>query len=130
LALTISAEERLLRHRRLTACHKPFFRMDELFKVSNQTSVRALAGGIAHKMRKGEPVELQAIGALAVMRSVEAINLADAFLEPDGIDLAWVPQFITLDGSEGECIAIRFLVNQLDASFPQAVPIPRASRTA
>ena len=104
--------------------------MDELFKVSNQTSVRALGGAIAHVIRKGEPVELQAIGALAVMRSVEAINLADAFLEPDGIDLAWVPQFITLNASDGERIAIRFLVNRLDASFPQAIPLPRASHTA
>ena len=90
-----------------------------ILRVAGRSVPRAVAGAIAHNVRKGEPVELQAVGAEAVNQAVKAIALAVNYLAGDGIAIACVPRMMEVPVSpyhpevrRGICLKI--LVGKLE----------------
>lgn len=68
-----------------------------------------LAGAIAGKIRDGERVGINAVGANSVFHAVEACAVGNTYLRDDEIDLKFTPSFTTLDDPRrGECNGIHF----------------------
>jgi stage V sporulation protein S len=80
-------------------------------KVSKSSKPPSVAGAIANKLRDGQRVSILAIGADSVLHSVQAIAMGRKFLEQDGLDISFRPEFtkVQFDESE-ERIAIKFTV--------------------
>ena len=62
-------------------------------------------------MRDEKHAEVQAIGAGAVNQAVKAMVLAKNFLEQDGIDIAFVPEFVNVEIDGKVRTAIKFVVD-------------------
>jgi len=71
------------------------------FKVSAKSNPSSVARAIAGVILEGSEVELNAIGAGAVNQAIKAIAIARGFVAPNGINLACVPAFYSLE-IEGE----------------------------
>jgi len=82
-----------------------------LLRVSHCSPVPKVAGAIAHSIRAHGVVDVQAIGAAAVNRSVKAIALAKSFLDPEGTHIVSVPQMVSLDEDGEQLTAIRIAVS-------------------
>lgn len=82
----------------------------EVMKVSANTEVKSLAGAVAQLLRKGEEVEVQAIGAGTVNTAVKGIAVARGFLAPIGIDLYCAPCFTVCEVGGEERTALRFIL--------------------
>jgi len=68
-----------------------------------------VAGAIAGKIRDGERVGMNAVGANAVFHAVEAIAVSRTYLREDRIDIKFAPSFTKVDDPrKGECNAIHF----------------------
>jgi stage V sporulation protein SpoVS len=68
-----------------------------LIKVAKKTRVEGIAGSIAHTIRKGEAVSMQALGPDCIGLAVDAIVVARRMLKRENLDVCFIPKFISLD---------------------------------
>jgi len=69
-----------------------------------------MAGAIAAKIRDGERVGINAVGAISVFHAVESIAISRTYLWEDNIDIKFSPSFTTLDDpSKGEYVGVHFI---------------------
>jgi len=80
----------------------------DIIKVAGTSRTSAVAGAIAGVFREFRKAEVQAIGAGAVNQAIKALVLARGYLERDGIDVAFVPEFsdVEIDGKVRTAIKI------------------------
>lgn len=83
----------------------------DIIKVRAVSRTAAVAGAIAGVMRDENHAEVQAIGAGAVNQAVKAMVLAKNFLEQDGIDVVFVPEFVNVEIDGKVRTAIKFVVD-------------------
>ena len=83
----------------------------DIIKVRAVSRTAAVAGAIAGVVRDEKHAEVQAIGAGAVNQAVKAMVLAKNFLEQDGIDVAFVPEFVNVEIDGKVRTAIKFVVD-------------------
>ena len=65
---------------------------------------------IAGVMREKGHVVVQAIGAAAVNQTVKAIALARGFLQEDGIEISFIPEFVDVEINDNVRTALNFSV--------------------
>lgn len=82
----------------------------DVIKVSAHSRSTAVAGAIAGVMRESRHAEVQAIGASAVNQAVKAIAIARSYLEPDGINIVCIPEFVEIDIEGKERTAVKFII--------------------
>ena len=82
----------------------------EMIKVSANSRTSAVAGAIAGVVREHKRAEVQAIGAGAVNQAVKALVLAKNFLEQDGIEVVFIPEFVNVEIDDKVRTAIKFVV--------------------
>ena len=77
-------------------------------------------------MSSGEKMyaEVQAIGAGAVNQAVKALVLAKNFLEQDGIEVIFKPEFVNVEIDDKVRTAIKFVV---EPRVPGTLPTPRVT---
>jgi stage V sporulation protein SpoVS len=69
-----------------------------LIKVAKKSRVEGIAGSIAHTVRKGEVVCMQALGPDCIGLAIDAIVVARRMLKRDtGFDVCFIPKFISLE---------------------------------
>jgi stage V sporulation protein SpoVS len=69
-----------------------------LIKVAKKSRVEGIAGSIAHTVRKGEAVSMQALGPDCIGLAIDAIVVARRMLKRDtGFDVCFIPKFISLE---------------------------------
>jgi stage V sporulation protein S len=83
----------------------------DVIKVRAVSRTAAVAGAIAGVIRDEKHAEIQAIGAGAVNQAIKAMVLAKNFLEQDGIDVAFVPEFVNVEIDGKVRTAIKFVVD-------------------
>jgi len=83
----------------------------DIIKVRAVSRTAAVAGAIAGVFRDNKHAEVQAIGAGAVNQAVKAMVLAKNFLEQDGIDVVFVPEFVNVEIDGKVRTAIKFVVD-------------------
>jgi len=83
----------------------------DVIKVRAVSRTAAVAGAIAGVIREHKHAEVQAIGAGAVNQAVKALILAKNFLEQDGIDIIFVPEFVNVDIEDKVRTAVKFNVD-------------------
>lgn len=83
----------------------------DVIRVKGTSRTSAVAGAIAGVVRDNQHAKVQAIGASAVNQSVKAMALAKRYLEQDGIDIVFVPEFVDVEIDGKIRTAIRFLVD-------------------
>jgi stage V sporulation protein S len=83
-----------------------------VLKVSAQSNPNSVAGALAGVLREREAAELQAIGAGATNQAVKAIAIARSYLEPGGLDLVCIPEFIDVMIDGKDRTAIRLVVER------------------
>ena len=69
----------------------------DVIKVRAVSRTAAVAGAVAGVIRDEKHAEIQAIGAGAVNQAIKAMVLAKNFLDQDGIDIAFVPEFVNVE---------------------------------
>ena len=82
----------------------------DIIKVSGTSRTSAVAGAIAGVIREHKRAEVQAIGASAVNQAVKAMALARGYLLEDGIDVAYISEFVDVDIEGKIRTAIKFTV--------------------
>ena len=82
----------------------------DVIKVKAVSRTAAVAGAIAGVIREQKHAEVQAIGAGAVNQAVKALILAKNFLEQDGINVVFVPEFVNVEIEDKTRTAIKFVV--------------------
>jgi stage V sporulation protein S len=82
----------------------------ELLKVSASSNPKGVAGAIAAVARRGEKVEVSAIGAGAVNQAVKSICVARSFVSEENVDLVAIPAFKEIDVDGEIKTSIRFTV--------------------
>ena len=82
----------------------------DTIKVKAVSRTAGVAGAIAGVIREEKHAEVQAIGAGAVNQAVKALVLARSFLEQDGIDITFVPEFANVEIDGNVRTAIKFVV--------------------
>jgi stage V sporulation protein S len=83
----------------------------DIIKVRAVSRTAAVAGAIAGIFRDNKHAEVQAIGAGAVNQAVKAMVLAKNFLEQDGLDVVFTPEFVNVEIDGKVRTAIRFVVD-------------------
>ncbi|HEX6303217.1 MAG TPA: stage V sporulation protein S [Anaerolineales bacterium] len=63
---------------------------------------------MAGVMREKGHVVVQAIGAAAVNQTVKAIALARGFLQEDGIEISFIPEFVDVEINDNVRTALKF----------------------
>lgn len=84
----------------------------DILRVSGSSKTSKVAGAIAGVMREKGHVVLQAIGAAAVNQTVKAIALARGFLQEDGIEIAFIPEFVDVEINDKVRTALKFSVER------------------
>jgi stage V sporulation protein S len=79
-------------------------------KVAATSRSTAVAGSIAGFVREQHQVEVRAIGAGAVNQAVKAVIIARRYLEQDGLDLVFVPNFESVEINDAERTAIKLAI--------------------
>ena len=82
----------------------------DIIKVSGTSRTSAVAGAIAGVVRENKRAEVQAIGASAVNQAVKALALARGYLQEDGYDIVFVPEFVDVEIEDKVRTAIKFIV--------------------
>jgi stage V sporulation protein S len=88
----------------------------DIIKVSGNSRTSAVAGAIAGVFREHRRAEVQAIGAGAVNQAVKALVLAKGYLAEDGLDVAFIPEFVDVEIDEKTRTAVRMVVLPFSAS--------------
>jgi len=80
-------------------------------KVSKGSNPSNVAGAIANKLRDGQRVWVLAIGADSVTHAVKAISIGRKYLEADGLDISFRPEFTRVKFDDGrDCSALKLIV--------------------
>jgi stage V sporulation protein S len=87
-----------------------------VIKVSAQSRSTAVAGAIAGVMRERRHAEVQAIGASAVNQAIKAVAIARNYLEPDGMQIMCMPEFVEVDINGQERTAVKLVVEPCHGS--------------
>ncbi len=95
----------------------------DMIKVSANSRTSAVAGAIAGVVRENKRAEVQAIGAGAVNQAVKALVLATGYLKGDGIEVAFIPEFVDVQIEDKVRTAVKMVV---EPRCPSAEP-PSAS---
>lgn len=82
----------------------------DIIKVSANSRTSAVAGAIAGVIREHKRAEVQAIGAGAVNQAIKALVLATGYLRNDGINVAFVPEFVDVQIDDKVRTAIKLVV--------------------
>lgn len=82
----------------------------DIIKVKGTSRTSAVAGAIAGVVREHQRAEVQAIGASAVNQAVKAMALSRSYLNQDGIDVVFVPEFVDVEIEGKVRTAIKFSV--------------------
>jgi stage V sporulation protein S len=82
----------------------------EVIKVAANSPTYKVAGAIAGIVREHQRAEVQAIGAAAVNQAMKALVAATGYLREDGIEVAFVPEFVTVTIDGLERTAIKLLI--------------------
>lgn len=98
----------------MSATPAPLTPSDHL-RVASGSDPGRLAGAISHVVRRSGRVSMDAIGAAAVNQAVKAIATAIEHLADDGIAVAAVPRYVTLEIHGHERTAMRIEVVPLPA---------------
>ena len=77
-------------------------------RVKASSNPGSLAGAIAVRLKDGQTVSLEAIGAAAVNQAVKAVAIARGYMAQSGSDLVTVPCFsqTNVDGREKTSILL------------------------
>jgi stage V sporulation protein S len=94
----------------------------DIIKVAGNSRTSAVAGAIAGVFRENHRAEVQAIGAGAVNQAVKAMVLACSYLERDGLQIAFIPEFSDVDIDGQIRTAIKMYVEEHDRVFVKATP--------
>ena len=80
----------------------------ETLKVSSKSNPNSVAGALANVFRSDGNVEIQAVGAGALIQAIKAVAIARGFLAPSGKNIVCVPAFtdISIDGEERTAIKL------------------------
>jgi stage V sporulation protein S len=87
-----------------------------LIKVSASSRTAAVAGAIAGVVREHHRAEVQAIGAGAVNQAVKALILATSYLQLDGIQVSFKPEFADVTIEENVRTAVKLIVEPQNGS--------------
>jgi len=98
----------------------------DVIKVKAVSRTAGVAGAIAGVIRERMYAEVQAIGAGAVNQAVKALVLAKNFLEQDGIEVIFKPEFVNVEIDDKVRTAIKFVV---EPRIPGTVPSPRVTHS-
>jgi stage V sporulation protein S len=82
----------------------------DIIKVSGTSRTSAVAGAIAGVVRENNRAEVQAIGASAINQAVKACALARGYLQGDGLDIIFIPEFVDVQIEDKIRTAIKFTV--------------------
>ena len=82
----------------------------EILKVSSKSNPNSVAGALANILKERDMVEIQAIGAGALNKSVKAIIICRGFLAPSGKNLVCIPAFADIKIDKEERTAIKLIV--------------------
>ncbi|GBG30077.1 Hypothetical Protein FCC1311_062972 [Hondaea fermentalgiana] len=98
-------------------------------KSAGSSSTSQLAGAIAKNVREAVNVKITAVGQNPVFRAVDGICYARRFLEDDGLDLDFQPEFTHVTFSNGtEANAMQFVVRPHPRGMPPLQPgVPPAA---
>lgn len=91
----------------------------DIIKVKAVSRTAAVAGAIAGVVRDTNHANVQAIGAGAVNQAVKAMVLAKNFLEQDGIDVVFIPEFVNVEIDGKVRTAIKFAVEPREGVTPE-----------
>ena len=83
-----------------------------MLKVSTRSRPSAVAGAIAGVIRQVGRVEVQVIGAGATNQAIKAIVIARAYLQEEGLELAFVPAFMDVIIDAEERTGLRLVIEQ------------------
>jgi len=83
-----------------------------IIKVSGTSRTSAVAGAIAGVFRENHRAEVQAIGAIAVNQAVKALALSRGYLQEDGFEVVFIPEFVDVQINDKIRTAIRFTVEE------------------
>jgi stage V sporulation protein S len=89
----------------------------DIIKVSGTSRTSAVAGAIAGVFRDNKRAEIQAIGAGAVNQAVKAMILAKGYLNEDGYDVVFFPEFVDVEIDEKIRTAVKMTV---DLRYPES----------
>ena len=84
----------------------------DIIKVAGTSRTSAVAGAIAGVFREFRRAEVQAIGAGAVNQAIKALVLARGYLQRDGIEVAYVPEFSDVEIDGKVRTAIKMIVEE------------------
>lgn len=84
----------------------------DIIKVAGTSRTSAVAGAIAGVFRENKRAVVQAIGAIAVNQAVKAMALAKVYLNEDGYDIIFIPEFIDVEIDDKVRTAIKFTIEQ------------------
>jgi stage V sporulation protein S len=84
----------------------------DIIKVSGTSRTSAVAGAIAGVFRENHRAEVQAIGAMAVNQAVKALALARGYLQEDGYEVIFIPEFVDVKIDDKIRTALRFTVEE------------------
>ena len=84
----------------------------DILRVSGSSIPSKVAGAIAGVMRDRGHVFVQAIGASAVNQAVKAIAVARGYLQEDGIEIVFIPEFVDVEINNEVRTAIKFSVER------------------
>jgi stage V sporulation protein S len=83
-------------------------------RIAQNSVPGTVAGAIAKKVRSGEKVSMVAIGASSVANAVMSIIIARRYLQDDGVDISFRPEFVHLQMNDEQRSAVRFNVLRHD----------------
>lgn len=83
-------------------------------RIAQNSQPGTVAGAIAKKVRGGEKVSMIAIGAQSVANAVMAIIIARRYLQNDGVDITFRPEFVHLQMDDEQRSGVRFNVLRHD----------------
>lgn len=84
----------------------------DIMRVSGLSKTSKVAGAIAGVIREEGNVVLQAIGASAVNQTVKAIALASTYLQTEGVEIIFIPEFVDVEIDDSVRTAIKFSVER------------------
>lgn len=96
-------------HRR--HCRKSKLDATSELKVASTSEPRTVAGSVSAKIREGERLNITAIGPQSVCQTAKALAMSRSFLEEDGLDVSFRPEWVHIDSfSDGTRSGIKFVI--------------------
>ena len=83
-----------------------------ILKISSKSNPNSVAGAIEGGLHENKRVELQAMGAGAVNKSMNAIAIARSFVAASGVDLLCIPAFCTVIVENEEKTGMKFIIKE------------------